>query len=119
MRPILFTLVLFALSACASAAAAPDLLDLGKRTYTIQCGACHPVIDVGPDLIAPRLDTILLRARRAADPAAWLREAIVDPNVSVAPGYQPGLMPIGYRDILSPGQIDALVVYMLSMDEQK
>jgi mono/diheme cytochrome c family protein len=119
MRPIIFTIVLFALAACSAAAAAPDQIALGKRMFTIQCGGCHPVVDVGPDTLAPRLDTIMIRARRAADPAAWLRQAIIDPNASVAPGYQPGLMPVGFRDTLTPEQLDALVAYMLSMDKQK
>jgi mono/diheme cytochrome c family protein len=60
-------------------------------------------------------------ARAAANPDGlsaeeWLRRATVQPNAEIAPGYQPGLMPANYGEILSPEELDDLVAYMLSLE---
>lgn len=114
MRRFVFFLFLLALAACGAATAAPDPVAAGGRIFTIQCGGCHAISDVGPDALGPRLGAMAARANAQPDPAAWLRSSIISPNAEVAPGYQPGLMPVSYGQSLRPGEIDALVAYMLS-----
>jgi mono/diheme cytochrome c family protein len=87
----------------------------GGRTFTIQCGGCHAISDVGADALGPRLDAMVARAQASADPAAWLRQAITSPAAEISPGYRPGLMPISYGQSLRPNEIDALVAYMLKV----
>ncbi|NTV62717.1 MAG: cytochrome c [Oscillochloris sp.] len=113
MRPVIFTIALIALTACSAAAAAPDPIALGGRTFTVQCGGCHSITEAGSNALGPRLSEIYTRAKAAPEPATWLRSAITSPNAEVAPGYQAGLMPISYNQGLSSNEIDALVTYML------
>lgn len=118
MRYLLFITMLF-LAACASvpSAAAPDPLAEGRRQYTIWCAGCHVTSADGPDALGPRLGAMIARAEAnpaGIDAAAWLREAIVNPNSELAPGYQPGLMPDYYGERLSAAQIDAIVRFMLA-----
>ena len=49
---------------------------------------------------------------RRQDPAAYVKEAIVDPNKVLAPGYAAGVMPGNYGETLSAEEIDALVTYL-------
>ena len=81
----------------------------GKEIFASQnCGSCHRLADaqtaggVGPDLdeVLPRRD------------AAYIEESIVDPNAKVTEGFQAGLMPGNYDEMLSPEEIDALVKYL-------
>ncbi len=48
----------------------------------------------------------------ARTPAAYVKEAIVDPNKVLAPGYAAGVMPGNYGETLSAEEIDALVTYL-------
>jgi mono/diheme cytochrome c family protein len=111
--------LLIVLPACAStpSAAAPDPLVEGRRQYTIWCAGCHVISADGPDALGPRLGAMLARAETNADglePAAWLYEAIVNPNKELADGYTPGLMPDYYGDRLRPEQLDAIIQFMLA-----
>ena len=44
--------------------------------------------------------------------ADFVRESIVDPDATVAPGYQPGIMPTNYGGTLSDEQLEALVAFL-------
>ncbi len=118
MRAIIFTTILLALTACSAAAAAPDPVEVGGRSFTIQCGGCHAISDVGSDALGPRLSTIVARAQATTDPAGWLRHAIISPAAEISPGYPPGLMPLIYGQSLGADEIDALVAYIIASGEQ-
>ncbi|NJN14991.1 MAG: cytochrome c [Oscillochloris sp.] len=109
----LFVLVLLVLIGCSAAPSGP--VD-GARVYTIYCVGCHSRSPQAPAVTGPTLAMIMGRAEVQADPAAWLRQGIVNPNAEIAPGYQAGLMPATYGQSLAPAQIDALVQYMLAAD---
>jgi mono/diheme cytochrome c family protein len=114
-----FSLFLLILSACAAmpSTAAPDPLVEGRRQYTIWCAGCHVTSADGPDVLGPRLGAMIARAENNAaglEPADWLRDAIVNSNRDIAPGYQPGLMPDYYGQRLRPEQIDAIIQFMLA-----
>ncbi len=70
------------------------------------CGACHKIAGqsgaVGPDLsnIGTSRDS------------EYLRRAILDPNVDVAEGYPPNLMPANYGAQLYAQELEMLVAYM-------
>lgn len=42
-----------------------------------------------------------------------MRESILDPNASIASGYQKGVMPTTYRSQLTTRQIADLVAFLL------
>ncbi len=80
------------------------------------CGGCHAFTPAGTDgAIGPGLDNVEADAKNAGEePAAYVKESIVDPNKVIAPGYAAGVMPANYGDSLSGDEIDALVDYLIA-----
>ena len=78
------------------------------------CGGCHAFAPAGTKGgIGPDLDTVAADATKAGeDPAAYIRESIVDPNKVLAPGFAADVMPGTFKDSLSAKEIDALVTYL-------
>jgi cytochrome c oxidase subunit 2 len=83
----------------------------GENVFTTAgCGGCHEFAPAGTDAqVGPSLD--------AVDPGGapleeYLREAIVDPNAKLVPGYQGDVMPNTYDKSLTEEQLDALVQYL-------
>jgi mono/diheme cytochrome c family protein len=80
-----------------------------EQLFVDSCGGCHTlaaagtVSDTGPDL-----DEIL----PGQDPDQ-VRESIVDPMANISPGFQPGIMPDNFGDILTEDQLNELVQYLL------
>ena len=78
------------------------------------CGGCHafkPANTKGG--IGPDLDNVAADAKKAGeDPAAYVKESIVDPNKVIANGYAKDVMPGDFGKSLSPKEIDALVTYL-------
>ena len=70
------------------------------------CGACHKIAGqsgaVGPDLS-------FIGVSRDSD---YLRRAILDPNVELAEGYPPNLMPATYGGQFYAQELELLVAYM-------
>jgi mono/diheme cytochrome c family protein len=115
---LLFLTILLLLAACASGPSSnSDPLAEGRRQYTIWCAGCHVMSADGPDALGPRLGAMRARAENNSaglEPANWLRDAIVNPNREILPGYQPGLMPDYYGERLRPEQLDAIIQFMLA-----
>jgi cytochrome c oxidase subunit II len=89
----------------------------GKAIFaSAGCGNCHTFTPAGSTgQIGPNLDNLVADAKKAGeDPAAYVKESIVDPNKVVVSGYQPNVMPGNYQQTLSTQQIDALVKYLTS-----
>ena len=78
------------------------------------CGGCHTFTPAGTDAaVGPNLDGVVADAKKAGeDPAAYVKESIVEPDKVLAPGYAAGVMPGTFGDSLSPEEIDALVSYL-------
>jgi mono/diheme cytochrome c family protein len=76
---------------------------------TAGCGGCHILSAAGSTgEVGPDLDSVLPELSEEQ-----IREAIVDPNAELAPGYQPDVMPQDYGESLTPEQLDALVTYLV------
>jgi len=81
----------------------------GKELFAQNCGTCHTLADAGTEgQVGPNLDTVL----KGAD-ADSVKTSIVDPNAEISDGFQPGVMPQNYGELLSDEQIDGLVDYLL------
>jgi mono/diheme cytochrome c family protein len=80
------------------------------------CGGCHRLSAAGSTgTIGPSLDDLAGAARRSGKPPQeYVRQAIVEPNADVAPGYQPGVMPQNYSSTLTPEQVKALTEFLLN-----
>jgi cytochrome c2 len=83
----------------------------GKGVFlSAGCGACHTFAAAGTKAtVGPNLDATL-----TGKGGAFLRESILDPNATIAAGYQAGVMPTSYRSQLTSEQVDALVAFLLS-----
>jgi len=82
----------------------------GKELFaSAGCSSCHTLADAGASgQVGPNLDETL-----AGKDAAYVEQAIVDPNAVIAQGYQPNVMPQDFGSTLSKAQIDGLVQYLL------
>ena len=86
--------------------------DLGQQVFAnAGCGGCHVLADAGgAGEVGPNLDEVLPTLS-----AEQVREAIVEPNAELAPGYAPDVMPQDYAEQLTGEQLDALVEYMTNV----
>jgi cytochrome c oxidase subunit II len=81
----------------------------GKQLFVQQCGSCHTLADAGTQgQVGPDLDEVL----KGKD-GAFVRESIVDPNATIAQGYQPNVMPQNFGQTFTDPQLDGLVDYLL------
>jgi cytochrome c oxidase subunit 2 len=86
---------------------AKTLFAQGNGTSTA-CGACHSLADAGTTGgTGPDLDAVL----KGWD-AARIREAIVKPDADIAKGFNAGIMPQNFGEVLSSEELDALVKYL-------
>jgi cytochrome c oxidase subunit 2 len=89
--------------------------DTGAAVFaSAGCGGCHAFTPAGTNgAIGPNLDNVAAAAAKAGqDPAAYVKESIVDPAKVLAPGYAAGVMPASFGDSLSTEELDALVTYL-------
>lgn len=109
-----------------------DPVELGRAIYNATppgCAACHSIAP-GVNLVGPTMAGMEATAAEriasadyrgeAKNPAEYIRESIVDPNVHVleGPTYAAGgrsLMPSDYGETLKPEQIDHIVAYLLTL----
>jgi len=95
----------------AGAAAGSSGIDGGQVFVATGCGGCHTLKALGSDAqgtVGPDLDTAL-----ADKDAKFIETSIVDPSAYVAEGFPDGTMPANYKEQLSPGEIQALVDFLL------
>lgn len=98
----------------------------GLALFTAQgCSACHGTPG-GGGLVGPDL-AVVAAAAAQRDPALtaeeYLRQSITDPDAIIAPlcpvGVCPqGIMPHGFGDSLTPEELDDLVAYLLSLEQE-
>jgi len=73
------------------------------------CGGCHTLAAAkSGGVTGPNLDEVL-----PGQTAAMVEESVVDPNAHIAKGYPAGVMPQNFGSIIKPGEIKALVTYLL------
>jgi cytochrome c oxidase subunit 2 len=81
----------------------------GKAAFTsLGCGGCHTFQAAGTrGTTGPNLDETL-----QGKDEAYIRESIVDPNATIAQGFQPGVMP-NYGEQLESKQVADLVAFLV------
>jgi len=81
----------------------------GEQVFTANgCGACHTLAAAGADgTVGPDLDETLPGKSKS-----YIKEAIVDPNATVPPGYSAGIMPPTFGSSLSSSELEALVTFL-------
>jgi cytochrome c oxidase subunit 2 len=92
-----------------------QLIALGRTTFIGDggCGACHTLADAGSTgSTGPDLDRVLPGMSEDE-----IRTDIVDPNATIAPGYQANIMPPNFEQTLSAQQLDGLVAYLATVSK--
>jgi len=90
----------------------------GKKVFTSAgCVGCHTLADAGSTGdVGPNLDNIAAAAKKAGqDPAAYVKESVVEPAKVLAAGYPPGVMPADFGDSLSAKEIADVGAYVSSV----
>jgi glucose/arabinose dehydrogenase len=105
--------------------AAPDVVALGESLYlngaqdAPACVSCHRLDEspgLGPSLRGLRdVAGQRVSGQGAAD---YVRHSITNPNDYIVPGYNAGYMFQDYVNRLTADQLDALVAYVLSLEEE-
>src|SRR3954466_7179820 len=79
-----------------------------SKTGATACGGCHKLTDAGTQGgVGPQLD----KALKGKDPA-FIRQSILQPDAEIAQGFNKGIMPANYGQLLSKPEVDALVNYL-------
>ena len=96
-------------AAAGGAVVANGSLDPQELLQAGTCIACHTL--TGPSLLGPSFETIGARLT-----AEEIRTSILDPNASVAEGYETmaGLMPTTFGTMLNAAQLEAIVQFLAS-----
>ena len=87
----------------------------GDQIFTAAgCSACHTLAKANANgTVGPSLDDLAqVAAQEGGSPEEFVRESIVDPDATVAEGFQPGVMP-AFEGRLTDEQLNALVQYLL------
>lgn len=90
----------------------------GQTTFASQpCASCHSLV---PDqvLVGPSLAGVGTRAetrRPGYPPELYIYESITHPSAYVVEGFQDGLMPQNFAQVLTPQQQADLIAYLLSL----
>lgn len=82
----------------------------GKAVFlSAGCGECHTLAAAGTRAtVGPDLDKTLQEKN-----SAFVRQSILDPDASITPGYEAGVMPTTYGSQLTRRQIDDLVAFLV------
>jgi mono/diheme cytochrome c family protein len=79
------------------------------QLFAEKCGICHALQDAGTtSTTGPDLDQAL-----SGKDAAFVEEAIVDPDKEIAQGYSAGIMPSDFETTLTPEDLKGLVDYLV------
>ena len=79
-----------------------------EEFFVSNCGGCHILSAAGTQgVTGPNLDQSM--AGKTPD---WISNAIINPNSEIAKGYQAGVMPQNYGEVMTPAQLRQLVDYL-------
>jgi len=99
----------------------PDPIEAGRKVYQANgCAACHAQSNEGG--IGPGLGGIWGKDEKLSPSGTvkvdenYIRESLLDPNAKIVAGYEPR-MPT-YKGQLSDRQIDALIAFLRSLDNE-
>ena len=103
------------------------MADAGRSLYfettigtNAGCRICHS-LDPNVTLVGPSLAGVATRAAtRVPGMTAeeYLRESILEPDAYVVPGFPAGQMIPTYLEILSDEDVDNLVAFLLTLEEE-
>jgi cytochrome c551/c552 len=84
------------------------------------CSGCHTLTAAkATGTVGPNLDKLVAYAKQAGQPLeSFVHQSIVDPDAYIQPGYQKGIMPTDFAQKLNPGQLNAVVTFLVQSAQQ-
>lgn len=120
---VLLILILLALGACGGGGETAKI-EAGKELFSQPtigsspgCSTCHS-LEPGTIIVGPSLAGVGSRAaERVPGMSAeeYIRQSILEPDAYVVEGFNAGVMPKNFGDILTEEQLDNLVAFLLSL----
>jgi cytochrome c oxidase subunit II len=79
------------------------------------CSGCHTLTAAkATGNVGPNLDNLVAYAKQAKQPLeSFVHESIVDPDAYIQPGFPKGVMPPDFAQKLNPGQLAAVVTFLV------
>ena len=90
----------------------------GEQIFMVAqpCHTCHIDVPVGPAFPGePPLATLAATRRPGYSAETYLYESIMNPSAYVAPGFQDGVMPQNFGELLTQQDLADLVAYLMTM----
>lgn len=85
----------------------------GEVVFFKHCHSCHSLYGQGGN-IGPSLDQLA----KEKD-GTMIREGIIEPERTIAPGYKSGIMPSDFGKKLKERELDNLIFYITSKKSEK
>jgi cytochrome c551/c552 len=84
------------------------------------CSGCHTLTAAkATGTVGPNLDKLVAYAKQAKQPLeSFVHESIVNPDAYIQPGYPKGVMPPDFAQKLNPGQLAAVVTFLVQSAQQ-
>lgn len=102
----------------------PPGVEEGRRVFVASdrgsCDVCHSTTP-GDDGVGPSLAGVATRAETAVPGMTaeeYLRQSILDPDAVIAPGFRSGQMLGIYEDRLSEQDLESLIAYLMTLEEE-
>lgn len=89
------------------------------NSNALGCAACHS-IEPGVTMVGPSLAGVADVASERVEGLSteeYLRQSIINPNEYIVEGFNQGLKPLVYDDVLTEQEINDLIAYMLTLEE--
>lgn len=98
-----------------------DPLARGLAIYNQYCAACHTISGISTGIVGPALNGIATRAgTRVAGLTAeeYIFESITLPSEYVVEDFPDNLMPPGFVDLISDEQLQDLISFLMTLEEE-
>jgi mono/diheme cytochrome c family protein len=85
--------------------------------FAANCSRCHSASG-DTAIVGPSLAGIAARAGErieGMDAEGYIRDSILNPTAYTVEGFPEGIMPLNFEEELSPEDLDAIVVYLLTL----
>jgi mono/diheme cytochrome c family protein len=96
-----------------------DPVARGQRVYLdTGCGGCHTIEGLSAGVVGPNQTNIgSIAETRVPDMSAedYILESILDPDAYIVEGYQEGIMPKNYGELLTTDELSDLVAFFLTL----
>jgi mono/diheme cytochrome c family protein len=115
--------LLLLLAACSSLKPPPTAelspqADRGRELFASYCSTCHSTSE-DTIIVGPSMARIATRGGERVDgmdAESYIKNSILEPGAYTVEGFPDDLMPANLKDQLTPEELEAIVVYLLTLE---